>query len=197
MPNEFAALSNIPLAAGTNCHTPTHVPRNERLDLPALDFMTDFRRVTPVTTTKDVTIEVALEKMKTAGVRLLLVVDEHEQLVGLVTARDIQGEKPIEFAQSSALPRAQILVGHIMTAQPDITALNLLSVRNARVGHIIETLRRLDRQHTLVVEVDGEDGGQKIRGLFSTSQIAKQLGLQPSPQMAAAHSLAEIVHELR
>jgi CBS domain containing-hemolysin-like protein len=196
MASEFAALSNIPLVPGTTCHGPAQVPKSERLDLPALDFMTDFRRITPVTTGKEITIEAALEKMKTVSVRLLLVVDERERVVGLVTSRDIQGEKPIEFAESSGLPRAEILVDHIMTRQPDITALNLLSVRNARVGHIIETLRRLERQHMLVVEVDSERGRQTIRGLFSTSQIAKQLGLQPSAEMPVAHSLAEIVREL-
>ena len=196
MASEFAALSNIPLVPGTTYHAPAQVPKSERLDLPALDFMTDFRRITPVTTSKEVTIEAALDKMKTVGVRLLLVVDERERVVGLVTSRDIQGEKPIEFAESSGLPRAEILVDHIMTRQADITALNLLSVRNARVGHIIETLRRLERQHMLVVEVDSERDRQTIRGLFSTSQIAKQLGLQPSAEMPVAHSLAEIVREL-
>jgi len=196
MTGEFAALSNIPLAPGTLCDVPTFVPKNERLELPALDFMTDFKKVNPVTISKDVTLEQALTKMKTAGVRLLLVVDDREQVIGLITARDVQGEKPVELAQTSGMPRAQIRVEHIMTAQPNITALNMLSVRNARVGHIVETLWQLERQHMLVVQIDGETGGQSIRGLFSSSQIAKQLGLQPSPEMAVAHSLAEMVSNL-
>ena len=42
----------------------------------------------------------------------------------------------------------------IMTPQSAATVLNLVSVRNAQVGHIIETFRQLERQHMLVVDVD-------------------------------------------
>ena len=196
MASDFPPISSITLAAGTRCLVPAHVPRSKRLELPALDFMTDFLQVTPVTVGKGAGIEAALERMKSAGVRLLLVVDDSERVIGLVTARDIQGEKPVEIAQSGRLQRSEILVEHIMTPQSDIQAFNLLSVRNAQVGHVVETLRRLERQHMLVVEVDQANGAQSVRGLFSSSQIAKQLGLQATPELAVAHSLAEMVREL-
>ena len=82
-----------------------------------------------------------------------------------------------------------------MTRQSEINAFNLLSVRNARVGHVVETLRQLERQHILVVEADPSSGEQSVRGLFSSSQIAKQLGVQATPELAVAHSMAEMVRE--
>ena len=52
-----------------------------------------------------------------------------------------------------------------------------------------EALRLLDRLKELEAE------GQRVRGLFSTSQIGKQLGRDVTETMRPAHSLAEIVHE--
>ena len=51
-----------------------------------------------------------------------------------------------------------------------------LGVDDARVGHIISTLRKYARQHMLVVEIDGMTHQHMIRGLFSTSQISKLVG---------------------
>jgi len=44
--------------------------------------------------------------------------------------------------------------------------------------------------------VDKDSGKQSIRGLFSSSQISKQLGMEVGEVMTAAHSLAEIQQEL-
>jgi hypothetical protein len=48
-------------------------------------------------------------------------------------------------------------------------------VRTARVGHIVATLRHAGRHHALVVDVDGS-GRQRVRGTFSITQVARQLG---------------------
>jgi hypothetical protein len=49
-------------------------------------------------------------------------------------------------------------------------------VRLAKVGHIVATLKAAGRQHAMVVDHD-EQGRQKVRGIFSASQIARQLGV--------------------
>ena len=192
MSNRFPSLSHIPLQPGSTCARPPELPPLVHLDSPALEVMTDFEHVWAVTTSAEIGIDDALETMKTKGVRLLLVTDEHHAIIGLVTANDIQGEKPIKLAQASGLRRSQITVAQIMTPQADIEALNFISVRNAQVGHIVATLHALERQHALVVEVDEAAGSHKVRGLFSTSQISKQVGHDVSETMTAAHSLAEI-----
>lgn len=63
-------------------------------------------------------------------------------------------------------------------------------VERARVGHIVATLKRAGRQHAMVVE-DGPGGRQVVRGVFSASQLEKQLG-QPVPVAATAHTFADI-----
>jgi hypothetical protein len=46
----------------------------------------------------------------------------------------------------------------------------------ARVGHIVATLKESSRQHAMVADLDAH-GRQRVRGLFSLTQIARQLGL--------------------
>ena len=197
MKTDHGELSHIRLAQAVTFDRPAELPVLVHLDDPAVDVMTDFKQVRAVTVAPDVTIDDALEKMKKSGVRLLLVEDEAHRIVGLITATDIQGERPIKLAEDTRVPRSRILVGSIMTPQDRIDVLNMVSVRNAHVGHIIETLQRLERQHILVVRIDEASKQQTVCGLFSTSQIAKQLGRDLPAEVPPAHSLAEIQHELQ
>jgi CBS domain-containing protein len=139
-----------------------------------------------------VSIDEALETMKTRGVRLLLVTGENDEIIGIITAKDIQGEKPVKISQESRILHSAITVEAVMTPLASIEVLNMLSVRNAQVGHIVATLHELARQHALVVEVDPETKAQCVRGIFSTSQISKQLGVNAAEVVARASSLAEI-----
>ena len=83
-----------------------------------------------------------------------------------------------------------------MRAQAAIDALDLAQVRKLSIGHIVETLNKLERQHVLVIEIDEDSERQRVCGLFSMSQIKRQLGV--GRKVAdAAHSptVAELVHE--
>lgn len=192
MKGEFVPLSYIALAAKATFEHPAELPELVRLDSPAVDVMTDFRSVQPVTVSPDVPIDDALEKMKAAHVRLLLVINDDEEIIGTITAKIIQGSTPIKMVQEKRIPRSDITVETIMTPQPEVTVLNMVNVRNAQVGHIVKTLQQLDRKHILVVEIDSTTKTQRVRGLFSSSQISRQLGVPVTGETPAAQTLAEI-----
>lgn len=212
MSDAFGTLSHVRLKSATTYIHPPELPDRVYMDNPAIDVMTDFNYVVPRTTTPDVTIDDALEHMKKSGVRLLLVEDVTRNVVGIVTSNDIQGEKPIKLAQESRISHSEIKVKDVMTPREDIEALNMLSVRNAQVGHIVATLHAVERRHLLVVQsIDFEEledvgadeeeptirgGTQVIRGLFSSAQIGRQLRAEVDEIMTAAHSLSEIQHGL-
>lgn len=140
---------------------------------PALEAITDLTRVSPATIRPGAPLAGANQLMITRGVRLLLVVDEaHETVLGLLSASDILGERPMLVATGRGLRRDDLSVADVMTPAADVEALALADVEGARVGHVVETLRRSGRQHALVV-----DGARKVRGIFSLSQISRQLGL--------------------
>ena len=186
----------ISLGSTVSLARPKELPEMVRLDSPALEVMTDFHLIRPVTVKPDVLIDDALEGMRRAGVRLLLVTDEHEQVIGLISAADIQGDKPIRIMEENRVERAALSVAMVMTPRHEIKVLDMRSVVDSQVGHIVQTLADLERQHILVVEVLPEDGHQQIRGLFSTSQISKQLGHQLGTELHAAQSLVEMVLEV-
>jgi CBS-domain-containing membrane protein len=126
---------------------------------------------------------------------LLFVMNDAEQIIGLITAKDILGERPIQITQQTRMPRADITVAAVMTPQPDICALDAQAVRDARVGDIIETLRAQERQHALVVKTDKVTHSQRVVGMFSTSQISKVLGYNVTPEVHPARSLAALVEQ--
>lgn len=196
MNRKFDAVPNVCLRSHSTFEHPPTPPELIHLDSAALTVMTDFRFVHPVTVAPDVPIDAALQKMKTAGVRLLLVTNGANEVIGLITAAEIMGEKPIKIIEETRVQRSNIKVSAIMTPQRDIRALDITSVRVAQVGEIIETLRLLERQHVLVVGVDRTTGAQRVVGMFSTSQISKLLGRDVNEDVPPAHSLAEIVQRV-
>lgn len=170
------------------------IPDRVTLEAPALHVMTDFEAVTAVIILSGDTVEEAHRRMIQRAVRLLLVVDQDRRVVGVITATDILGEKPMTVVAQRGIRREELLVRDVMTPQEMLQALELSDVRVARVGHIVATLKRLGRQHALVVERDAA-GRQKVRGVFSSTQIARQLGVT-IPTSEVARTFAEIEAQL-
>lgn len=163
---------------------------------PATMVLTDFSTVTPVTTTPQTPIDVALRKMKTVGVRLLFVVNDIDEIIGLITTTDIMGERPIKVTQQTRLPRATLTVASIMTPQSDIQVLDAARVESATVGDIVATMYALGRQHALVARNDPTCGTHQVIGMFSASHISKLLGHDVMQHTVPAGSLAEIVEKI-
>lgn len=156
----------------------------------ALETMTDFKQVGAAVISPQDTLEQAESFMIRRGVRLLLVLDDLQRLVGIITAADILGEKPIALAQEHRVRHSDMLVADIMTPANQLEVLDLAAVKSARVGQIIATLERARRQHALVVQVEEPDR-HVVRGIFSLTQIARQLGV-PLELPAQAPSFAEL-----
>jgi CBS domain-containing protein len=151
------------------------LPDRVKLDNPALDVMTDFRRLSAFIATPGDTIKQAEERMLRRKVRLLFVMDSGDRVAGLVTSTDIHGEKPMQVVQSRGILRAEVQVADIMTPVDRLEAVDFEDLSRASVGNVLETLKARGRQHALVIE---DVNGQKmVRGLLSLSQLSKQLGV--------------------
>jgi len=75
-------------------------------------------------------------------------------------------------ATSRGLRRDELTVADVMTPVEQVEVIAFADVEASRVGHVVETLRRAGRQHALVVDREA-----MVRGIFSLSQIARQLGV--------------------
>jgi CBS-domain-containing membrane protein len=167
------------------------VPEKVTLDDPAASVMTDFTRVVAVIILPGDPVDEAHRRMIQRGVRLLLVVDQDRKVVGLITATDILGEKPVLVGTERGLRREEIMVRDIMTPQERLEVLDMADVRAAKVGHIVATLQKSGRQHAMVVDRD-RSARQTVRGLFSATQIARQLGAAiPTSEIAQTFSEIE------
>ena len=165
------------------------------LEDPALAVMTDLRLVTAVTIDPEALIEHAMRVMIRRNVRLLFVVNVDNEIEGLITATDLLGEKPIQYLREHGGKRREIQIREIMTPHDRLEALAYEDVRSARVGHVLATLQRSRRQHALVAERDA-GGSVMVRGIFSTSQLARQLSRSVQTS-EVAHSFAEIEAALK
>ena len=144
----------------------------------AIDVMTDLSEVAPYSIYATASIDEANDRMITYGVRLLFVSDGRGNLVGLITASDILGEKPMQYIAEHGGTRNEIFTQDIMTSAENIDVLDMADVEKANVGDIVETIKDTRRQHLLVVEPTTDDSKEVLRGIFSTSQIARQLGIE-------------------
>jgi CBS-domain-containing membrane protein len=160
------------------------------LEDPATAIMTDLRRVAPVLVDPEVDIEAAMRIMIRRNVRSLFVVNVENEILGLLTATDLLGEKPLQHIQQHGGRRAEIRVRDLMTPHARLEVLPMAAVAHSRVGHVLATLVRAGRQHAVAVE-EGPDGREVVRGVFSASQLEKQLG-RAVPTAPRAHSFAEI-----
>lgn len=175
---EYGPLPQSRLSGSSSYHVADPGMARVGLASPAFEVMTDLNRAAAVTISRFAFLHEAKRTMISRGVRSLFVVDG-SRLLGLVTANDIHGERPMLVGQEHGLRHEEILVRDIMTPADNLEAIDLAAVLAARVGDVLETLKRAGRQHALVVD-RGSPGRERVRGLFSLSQIARQLGVTPS-----------------
>ena len=188
--HEYASLRFVPLQSVSGVRIASVLrPERVTLDSPALLVMTDFAQTSAATIEPEASVAYAHDYMRRRGVRALLVTDADGGLVGILTSTDVLGEKPIKFALDYGVKRDEIRVSDLMTRRSLVELLVYEEVRQARVGHIVATLRKAGRQHFLVGE-QGADG-ERVRGILSLSQIARQLGIDLQPN-TFAHTFAEI-----
>jgi len=178
MKHGYRTLVHEKLTPGTGISRAVRPVSIVTLDDAALEVMTDLEKEKAVTIGPTASIDTANRLMMASGVRLLLVT-ELDRVLGLITATDILGEKPMQvLGQTPGRAYSEIVVQNIMSPAEEIEVLAFDAVRTARVGDVVTTLREAGRLHALVVAHSGSAATPVIRGIFSATQIGKQLGIR-------------------
>jgi len=177
----FSGISNILV--------PSNEPWQVELTDPAISAMTDFRVSALFKVSPEDTIDDALLKMKSAGLRLGFVVgSESEQILGSITSYDIMGEKPMRYLQSVGLDRSithkDIQVKDIMEKVEDWITVDLKSVGAFTVQSVLDVFQKTGRTHIPVIDTK-EGKEHHLCGLFSS---AKTLRLTDFARRKATHS---------
>ena len=190
---DYRCLPNTAVSAAGCFIRDMFNPPTVTADSTAVSVMTDLTKVSPATIHQEPNLEEANQSMILRGVRLLLVIDGHSRLVGVVTTVDLLGEKPLMVAQKRQSRRSDLRVADVMTPVENMEILRIEDVLKGSVGDIVATLKSDGRSHALVVSTT-ETGVQHLAGIFSISQIARQLGVQiQTHEMARTFAEVEAV----
>lgn len=146
------------------------------LDSPSIEVMTDLTQVKAATTHPSTRVREAEQQMIYQGVRMLFVVSEMPNVEGLITAADIRGDHQMRLVHERHVPFDELTVADLMTSLPMLDAIDLDQLRTARVGNVIATFKRVGRHHLIVIEKASPGTPRRVRGVFSRSQVERQLG---------------------
>ena len=165
------------------------------LDDPAIEIMTDFTLVTAISVNPCASLDNARDRMIWNKIQLLFVTNQFHEVVGLITSNDLSGEKAMQHISETGGKMADIMVRDIMTPKNRLEAITIQALRNARVGDLVETFKRMGRQHALVIEpMEGDDTRPVIRGILSVTQLNKLLG-RPITESLIASRIADLAAE--
>lgn len=137
---------------------------------PALSFFTDFTEVTPLVIDSDTSAVDTLNTMKKTHVRLQIVINQSNEVIGIVSADDLKERKIIQKLNKGD-KRQDVSVTELMIPREKLKVLTYEEVSQYKISAVIDTLRSLGQQHCLVVDQEAN----KIRGLFSVSDISRKL----------------------
>lgn len=165
---------------------------------PALPLMTDLRNGPTIAVEPTMQIDQALELMRSAAVRLCIVIDDSRHLLGAISAHDIQGDRPIRVMQAAgsdrrSASRRDLTVGEVMHPLSQMQVIGWRDAERASIGMIVEAMKLVGQRHLLVVETD-KGLRRTLRGLFAASRIERATGtaleIHPKPASFADYERA-------
>lgn len=151
------------------------LPEKVNMNSPAVEVMTDLKKVTAMSINPCATLDQASQRMTSSNVHLLFVTNQFHHVLGIITSNDLVGDKMIKYLSEVGGKREEVMVRDLMTPQSKIEVLDMSEIRSSRVSDVVAIMKDAKRRHALVVDEDFS-GSQVICGIFSTVQIGKQLG---------------------
>ncbi|EAT13475.1 CBS domain-containing protein [Bermanella marisrubri] len=187
---------SIPLAKlddAPHAIRPDRTDKELTLDDPAISVLTDHRLEQAHLCRSETMLDQAMRQMGKAGCTKLLVSNDQDTVLGIITSSDISGERPIQYTQKTGKKREDLKVKHLMRPISDLPTMSINNVLDARIGDILHTLNNIGSEYILVTTQDKEH--TSIRGVFSARRIAKALHIffDPSP---GARTFAEFTKAL-
>ncbi len=156
---------------------------------PALSLFTDLQHGPCVVASHQDSLPHTLHLMMRAGVRMVFVAGADGALVGMVTAEDLQGERPVKRASDHHVPHRELTVADVMVPLGQWDTVDLSKVRTARLGDIAATLHEHGLRYLLVTQ--RKDGQTTLRGLFSARRLELALSTVIEPDLHS-RSFAEL-----
>lgn len=173
----------------------TRPPRQARVHThatltdPAWSVFTDLRYSACVTVDHLDRLGTTAELLHKCGVHMGLVTDARGDIVGMVSAEALRGERPLQRASAARIHHDELTLEDLMAPLSDWAVVDVEELTHARVGDIAQTLHATGQRYLFVTEhIDGEC---VLRGLFSARRIESALQAH-LPEDGHAHTFAEL-----
>lgn len=194
MLDDYRSLKFYEMVKPTSVVDSDYTSNELNLDTPAISVMKDYRREQAETIQTGTSINIAKRRMAKIDVPMLYVVDRDFELVGVLTSRDLSGEKTVTFMQLEGCTIDDVKVENIMTKKEELHALFVQDVLASRIGDVLQTMHNIGSGFVLVTML--ENDMPAIRGMISAHYIAKKLGVFFDP-MHSAKNFAELAQALK
>jgi CBS domain containing-hemolysin-like protein len=160
-----------------------------KLTDPALSLLTDLSHAPCVMADHLDGLDSTIHTMVRAHVHMAFVTGVDEQVVGMITTDDLQGERPMQRAQADHVRFQDLTLEQLMTPVSQWQVLTSAQVAHARIGDIVSTLREHGLRYLLVVN-PGEPR-PVLHGIFSARRLETALGMDLRSDLHA-RSFAEL-----
>ena len=140
---EFPALAVTQIKPDDCIAEYVYLPKIVHLDDSAIDALTDFHLVKPLTFNKTEQMMEARKTMQISGLHVGLVFGDNKKLIGLLSFEQILGAKTIKMIESRRIERKDILIASVMTRLEKVATINVDTLKYAKVGHVVATLKRI------------------------------------------------------
>lgn len=186
LPRRFKPLS---LSSMSMAPELPKVQRTARPEDAALSLLTDLQLSPCVVASHHDGLGQTMHLMMRAGVRMVFVAGAAGELVGMVTAEDIQGERPVVHASSRQVPHHELTLADVMVPVTHWDTVDLGTVRTARLGDVAETMHEHGLRYLLVTQK--KQGRIMLRGLFSAARMEMAMNTTIEPDLHS-RSFAEL-----
>lgn len=139
---------------------------------PALNVFTDFNEIPPRVIESNTPADELVRLMRKEHVRMKLVVDANNTFIGIISVEDLCEEAFIKHV-ANGFSRSELVVADLMRPKESLLALSYSALKNTDIETLLYSQRSNALQHLLVID----ETNKTIRGVVSSSDIARKLKL--------------------
>ena len=145
---------------------------NTNLYSPALSVFTDFKTSAPRVIESNTRADELVRLMRKEHVRMKIVINTNGAFEGVISLEDLS-ERAFVKQVANGYTRSELIVDDLMRPKENLLALSYNSLKNSDIESLLFSQKNNEHQHLLVID----ESNHSIRGIISSSDIARQLKL--------------------
>ena len=166
-------------------------------DAAASELLKDFTRQAPVIVRSSREIQEVKKTLDVSGETFCVVINRNDEVVGILTLKDLIGSWPMSLANQRGSSIADIVARDIMRSVWRLPTIELGKLQDLKIDELITIFKGLHSDYLLVMDaaaVGAEE--QVICGLLSADDLSRRLGIRVNPDPGPG-SFSDIVHAVR